>query len=86
MSDISNDTNKKDKPAVADIGDERAQLNRAQRNYDRLKRIAKVDRGAVSAYALERAEAEFEEAKSQMPVAEAWFEGKWQPGEIELVE
>lgn len=62
------------KSAAADIGDERAQLNLAQRNYDRLKRIAKLDPGAVSASALEKAEAELEKAKSQMSVAEANLE------------
>jgi len=62
------------KSAAADIGDERAQLNRAQRNYDRLKRIAKVDPGAVSVSILEQAETELEKAKSQMSVAEANLE------------
>ena len=62
------------KSAAAGLGDERAQLNRAQRNYDRLKRIAKMDPGAVSASTLEQAEAELEKAKSQMAVAEANLE------------
>jgi len=62
------------KSAAAGLGDERAQLNRAQRNYDRLKRIAKVDPGAVSVSTLERAEAELEQTKSQMSVAEAGLE------------
>lgn len=62
------------KSAAADLGDERAQLIRAQRNYDRLKRIAKVDPGAVSVSTIERAEAELAKAKSQMSVAEANLE------------
>jgi multidrug resistance efflux pump len=60
------------KSAAADIGDERAQLNRAQRHYDRLNRL--VHSGAVSASMLERAEAELDKAKSQMSVAEANLE------------
>jgi len=59
------------KSAAAVLGGERAELNRAHRNYNRLKRIAKVYPGAVSASMLERAEAELEKAKSQMSVAEA---------------
>ena len=62
------------KSAAAGLGDERALLNRAQRDYDRLKRIAKVDPGAVSASVLDRAEAELEKAKGQMSVAEADLE------------
>ena len=50
------------KSAAAGLGDERAVLNRAQRNYDRLKAVAKV--GAISVSFLERAEAELEQAKS----------------------
>jgi len=60
------------KSAAAGLGDERAQLNRAQRDYDRLKSAAKA--GAVSASALDRAEAELEKAKGQMSVAKAELE------------
>lgn len=62
------------KSAAAGIGDERAQLNRAQRDYERLQRIAKVDPGAVSASALDHAKAELDKAKGEMSVAEAELE------------
>ncbi|MFC1823589.1 HlyD family secretion protein [Thermodesulfobacteriota bacterium] len=62
------------KSAAAMLGDERAQLNRARQDYERLQRITKLDPGAVSKAQLDKVASALAEAKSQLAGAEAEVE------------
>ncbi len=60
--------------AAANVGDNNAQLTKAQRDLDRLQRVAKIDPGAVSKVSLDNAQAAVEQAKSRLEGAEADLE------------
>ena len=60
--------------AAAGVGDENAQFIKAQQDFERLQRIAKVDPGAVSKASLDSAQAAMAQAKSRLDGAEADLE------------
>jgi len=62
------------KSAAARVADEVAQLERAQQDFERVQRIAKLDPGAVSKSELDRVQASLAQAKSQVDGAEADLE------------
>lgn len=62
------------KSAAARVADEVAQLERAQQDFERVQRIAKLDPGAVSKSELDRVQTSLAQAKSQVDGAEADLE------------
>ena len=60
--------------AVEHVGDNNAAYIKTQKDYERLRRIAKIDEGAVSKALLDSAESAMAQAKSRLGVAKANLE------------